>query len=118
MNTCYIASTYASCSVEEIAAAAPAGFRWFQLYVLQKRNLTEQLVKRVEALGFQALVLTADLPYPGKRRDDIRNNFLSSASLPVKNFEGAFEVSEHLTESHKNCRQEVGTETRNSSMGE
>ncbi|KAJ6658357.1 hypothetical protein lerEdw1_020629 [Lerista edwardsae] len=91
MNTCYIASTYSSCSVEEIAAAAPAGFRWFQLYVLQKRNLTEQLVKRVEALGFQALVLTADLPYPGKRRDDIRNNFSSSASLPLKNFEGSFE---------------------------
>ncbi|XP_066473333.1 2-Hydroxyacid oxidase 2 isoform X4 [Tiliqua scincoides] len=92
MNTCYIASTYSSCSVEEIAAAAPAGFRWFQLYILQKRNLTERLVQRVEALGFQALVLTVDLPYPGKRRDDIRNNFSSSASLPVKNFEGAFEI--------------------------
>ncbi|XP_066473330.1 2-Hydroxyacid oxidase 2 isoform X2 [Tiliqua scincoides] len=95
MNTCYIASTYSSCSVEEIAAAAPAGFRWFQLYILQKRNLTERLVQRVEALGFQALVLTVDLPYPGKRRDDIRNNFSSSASLPVKNFEGAFEGEEN-----------------------
>lgn len=109
MNTCYIASTYSSCSVEEIVSAAPSGFRWFQLYVLRKRNLTEQLVQRVEALGFQALVLTADLPYPGKRRDDIRNNFTSCASLPVKNFEGAFEVSEFCTESHKSayCGQKI-----------
>ncbi|XP_061492356.1 2-Hydroxyacid oxidase 2 isoform X2 [Rhineura floridana] len=90
-NTCYIASTYSTCSVEEIVAAAPAGFRWFQLYIHRKRTLSEQLVRRVEALGFQALVLTADLPYTGKRRDDIRNNFQFLSSIKLKNFEGAFQ---------------------------
>ncbi|XP_069059099.1 2-Hydroxyacid oxidase 2 isoform X1 [Pleurodeles waltl] len=91
MNLCYIASTYSTCSVEEIVAAAPNGFRWFQLYVYRNRKLSEQLVHRVEALGFQALVLTVDVPYTGKRRSDIRNNFRLPAHLKVKNFEGVFE---------------------------
>ncbi|XP_040278732.1 hydroxyacid oxidase 2 isoform X1 [Bufo bufo] len=89
-NLCYVASTYSTCSVEEIVAAAPAGFRWFQLYIYRDRKLSEQLVHRVEALGFKALVLTVDLPYTGKRRSDIRNNFRLPPHLKVKNFEGVF----------------------------
>ncbi|XP_034042451.1 hydroxyacid oxidase 2-like isoform X1 [Thalassophryne amazonica] len=74
-NTCYITSTYSTCSVEEIVAAAPNGYRWFQLYVYRDRKVSEQIVHRVEALGYKALVLTVDVPYTGKRRDDIRNQF-------------------------------------------
>ncbi|XP_060092327.1 2-Hydroxyacid oxidase 2 isoform X1 [Heteronotia binoei] len=91
MNTCYIASTYATCSMEEIVAAAPGGFRWFQLYIHRQRSASVQLVRRAEALGFQAVVLTVDVPYPGKRRDDIRNNFQLPQHMSVKNFEGIFE---------------------------
>ncbi|XP_038229826.1 hydroxyacid oxidase 2 isoform X1 [Dermochelys coriacea] len=91
MNTCYITSTYSTCTLEEIAAAAPNGFRWFQLYIHRNRALSEGLVRRAEAAGFQGLVLTADLPYPGKRRDDIRNNFQLPPHMTVKNFEGVFE---------------------------
>ncbi|XP_060092328.1 2-Hydroxyacid oxidase 2 isoform X2 [Heteronotia binoei] len=92
MNTCYIASTYATCSMEEIVAAAPGGFRWFQLYIHRQRSASVQLVRRAEALGFQAVVLTVDVPYPGKRRDDIRNNFQLPQHMSVKNFEGIFEI--------------------------
>ncbi|CAI5797018.1 hydroxyacid oxidase 2 [Podarcis lilfordi] len=91
MKTCYIASSYASCSVDEIAAAAPAALRWFQLYIHRDRTVSEQLVRRAEAAGFRALVLTADVPYTGKRRDDIRNNFRFLSAVKPKNFEGAFE---------------------------
>ncbi|KAG8130190.1 hypothetical protein E2320_016763 [Naja naja] len=91
MHTCYIASTYSTFSVEEIVAAAPTGLRWFQLYLHRKRTFSEQLVRRVNALGFQALVLTVDVPYTGKRRNDIRNNYQFLKSTQVKNFEGAFE---------------------------
>uniref|UniRef100_A0A8D2IVR4 (S)-2-hydroxy-acid oxidase n=1 Tax=Varanus komodoensis TaxID=61221 RepID=A0A8D2IVR4_VARKO len=97
MSTCYIASTYSNCSVEEIVAAAPSGLRWFQLYIHRKRSFSEQLVRRVESLGFQALVLTADLPYTGKRRDDIRNNFQFLSSVKLKNFDGFFEVGNFLS---------------------
>ncbi|XP_055500233.1 hydroxyacid oxidase 2 isoform X5 [Leucoraja erinacea] len=92
MNTCYIASTYATCSVEEISAAAPNGFRWFQLYVYRNRKLSEQLIHRVEAHGYKAIVLTVDVPYTGKRRNDIRNNFKLPPHLKVKNFDGIFEI--------------------------
>lgn len=92
VNTCYIASTYATCSVEEIAAAAPNGYRWFQLYLYQDRKLSEQIIRRVEALGYKALVFTVDVPYTGKRRNDIRNQFKLPPHLKVKNFEGMFQV--------------------------
>ncbi|NXU74281.1 HAOX2 oxidase, partial [Oreotrochilus melanogaster] len=92
MNTCYIASTYSTCTLEEISAAAPGGLRWFQLYVHRNREVSKNLVQRAEASGFQALVLTADLPYTGRRRDDIRNGFRLPPHMKLKNLEGAFEV--------------------------
>ncbi|NXS98269.1 HAOX2 oxidase, partial [Jacana jacana] len=92
MNTCYITSTYSTCTLEEISAAAPGGLRWFQLYIHRNRAVSQQLVQRAEALGFQALVLTADLPYTGKRRDDVRNGFRLPPHMKLKNLEGAFEV--------------------------
>ncbi|NXF88269.1 HAOX2 oxidase, partial [Eubucco bourcierii] len=92
MNTCYIASTYSTCTLEEISAAAPGGLRWFQLYIHRNRAVSQQLVQRAEALGFQGLVLTADLPYTGKRRDDVRNGFRLPPHMKLKNLEGAFEV--------------------------
>ncbi|XP_041266899.1 hydroxyacid oxidase 2 isoform X2 [Onychostruthus taczanowskii] len=92
MDTCYIASTYSTCTLEEISAAAPGGLRWFQLYIHRNRAASQQLVQRAEALGFQGLVLTADLPYTGKRRDDVRNGFRLPPHMKVKNLEAAFEI--------------------------
>lgn len=82
--------------MEEIAAAAPGGYRWFQLYVYRDRKLSELIVQRVESLGYKALVLTVDVPYTGKRRNDIRNQFKLPPHLKVKNFEGMFQVMMHL----------------------
>ncbi|KFQ36273.1 Hydroxyacid oxidase 2 [Merops nubicus] len=92
MSICYIASTYSTCTLEEISAAAPGGLQWFQLYIHRNREVSQQLVQRAEALGFQGLVLTADLPYTGKRRDDVRNGFRLPPHMKLKNLEGAFEV--------------------------
>ncbi|KAK7153960.1 hypothetical protein R3I94_007350 [Phoxinus phoxinus] len=91
VNTCYITSTYSTCSVEEIAEAAPNGYRWFQLYLYRDRKLSEQIIRRVEALGYKALVFTVDVPYTGKRRNDIRNQFKLPPHLKVKNFDGMFQ---------------------------
>ncbi|XP_074783755.1 2-Hydroxyacid oxidase 2 isoform X2 [Athene noctua] len=92
MNICYIASTYSTCTLEEISAAAPGSLRWFQLYIHRNRAVSRQLVQQAEALGFQGLVLTADLPYTGKRRDDVRNGFRLPPHMKLKNLEGAFEI--------------------------
>ncbi|MED6265302.1 Hydroxyacid oxidase 2, partial [Characodon lateralis] len=100
LNTCYITSTYSTCSVEEIVAAAPNGYRWFQLYMYRDRKLSEQLVHRVEALGYKALVFTVDVPYTGKRRNDIRNQFRLPPHLKVKNFEGVFQQETSVPEEY------------------
>lgn len=103
MGTCYIASTYSTCSLEEITAAAPGGFRWFQLYIHRNRTVSRQLVQQAEALGFQGLVLTVDLPYTGKRRNDVRNGFRLPPHMKLKNLEGAFEVCEMISFFHSLC---------------
>ena len=48
---------------------------WFQLYVYRDRGATEALVRRVEAAGCRALVLTVDAPLLGRRERDVRNRF-------------------------------------------
>jgi len=79
------ASTFATSSLEEIAAAA-TGPLWFQLYVHQDRNITRDLVQRAEAAGYRALVLTVDVPEIGRRERDERNGFRLSPELRVANF--------------------------------
>ncbi|XP_045673170.1 hydroxyacid oxidase 2 [Phyllostomus hastatus] len=81
---CYITSTYASCTLEDIVAAAPRGFRWFQLYVQTDRQLNKQLIQKVESLGFRALVITVDVPKLGNRRQDIRNQLNLKTNLLLK----------------------------------
>eukprot|EP01137_Pigoraptor_chileana_P032078 Opistho-2@20888 len=87
LNTCMILSSIATTSIEELAASAPNGLRWFQLYVYKDRALTERLVHRAEAAGFKALVLTVDTPLLGRREPDVRNEFKLPAHLRLANFD-------------------------------
>jgi 4-hydroxymandelate oxidase len=81
-------STFATQSIEEVRAAT-SGALWFQLYVHQDRGITRELVSRVAAAGFDALVLTADVPEIGRRERDERNGFRLSPDLRVANFKDA-----------------------------
>jgi isopentenyl diphosphate isomerase/L-lactate dehydrogenase-like FMN-dependent dehydrogenase len=56
-----ILSTMTTASVEEVTAARGAPI-WYQLYPTTKWAVTEGLVRRAEAAGCPALVLTVDLP--------------------------------------------------------
>ncbi|MEK2472471.1 alpha-hydroxy acid oxidase [Streptomyces noursei] len=69
-----IASTFSSVSLEKIAGAA-AGPLWLQLYVMRHREVTASLVRRAEAAGYQALVVTVDTPRMARRERDLRNGF-------------------------------------------
>ncbi|MFP5224712.1 MAG: alpha-hydroxy acid oxidase [Actinomycetota bacterium] len=71
-------STISSVPLEEVAAAAPHGKRWFQLYLFNTPEQTETLIARAEAAGYGAIVLTADAPILGRRERDLRLGF----SLP------------------------------------
>jgi (S)-mandelate dehydrogenase len=68
-------STVATVSIEELADRATDATRWFQLYILQDRELTLRLIRRAERAGYGALVLTVDCPIPGQRERDPRNGF-------------------------------------------
>lgn len=81
-------STMANRSLEEVAEAA-TGPLWFQLYVYRDRQVTEMLVRRAEAAGYRALVLTVDTARLGRRENDIRNGFGLPPHLHMANFEGA-----------------------------
>ncbi|HEX6478643.1 MAG TPA: alpha-hydroxy acid oxidase [Ktedonobacteraceae bacterium] len=72
-GTLMIASTTSTRNIEEIAGAA-TGPLWFQLYVYPSLQVAEKLVRRAEAAGYRAIVLTVDLPQLGRREKDIRNN--------------------------------------------
>ena len=74
-------------SLEEVAAAAPTGLRWFQLYVLKDRKLTLEIVKRAEVAGFKALVVTVDAPVLGRREADVKNKFALPPHLTIGNFQ-------------------------------
>ncbi len=84
-GTLMVASTIASCAIEEIAEAA-TGPLWFQLYVYRDRELTRALVARAEAAGCRALVLTVDTPRLGRRERDVRNGFVLPPHAAIRNF--------------------------------
>lgn len=69
----YALSTMGTSTPEQVEAAAPDARRWFQLYVWQDRDSTEQVLERVARCGYEALVLTVDTPVPGARLRDVRN---------------------------------------------
>jgi 4-hydroxymandelate oxidase len=86
-GTAMILSTLSNSRVEDVVAAA-SGPVWFQLYVYRDRARTEALVRRVEAAGVQALVLTVDAPLLGRRDRDVRNRFTLPDGLGLANVDG------------------------------
>jgi 4-hydroxymandelate oxidase len=86
-------STMSSRSIEEVAEALPAGRRWFQLYVQAHEANTRELVRRAEAAGFEAIVLTVDLPILGYRERDRRNAF--ALDVPLGNFPAGLGGPDH-----------------------
>jgi 4-hydroxymandelate oxidase len=69
-----VVSIFASQRLEDIAAAA-AGPLWLQLYWLRRRDVLVDLVRRAEASGYQAIVLTVDTPRLGQRMRTVRDQF-------------------------------------------
>lgn len=81
----YVASTLATTTLEDVAAAAPDAPRWFQLYVQKDREFTGELVSRAKAAGYRAIVVTADTPVLGRRCADVRNRFALPEGLTMAN---------------------------------
>lgn len=71
----YTLSTTSTATIEAVAEANGDGRRWFQLYILYDRDFTDKLVERARVAGYEALVVTVDLPVGGKRERDSHNRF-------------------------------------------
>jgi 4-hydroxymandelate oxidase len=83
-KTLFILSSLSNTAMEAVFAEA-ASPRWFQLYIYKDREITFELVKRAEAAGAEAIVLTVDAPGLGTRERDTRNNFRLPDGLTVEN---------------------------------
>src|SRR4029077_4050275 len=77
-------ATLSTSSIEEAMAVA-TGPVWLQLYVFKDRKVSASVVKRAEAAGCKAIVLTVDVPVLGKRERDVRNRFTLPDYLSLKN---------------------------------
>jgi len=80
----YTLSTMGTRSIEDVAAAAPHGRNWFQLYMWKDRDRSMALVDRAKNAGFDTLVLTVDVPVAGARLRDVRNGMTIPPSLTSK----------------------------------
>lgn len=68
----HVVSTPSSTSLEKISEVAD-GFAWFQLYVSRHEDLIDKMLARAKSCGIDVLVVTVDVPQPGRRGRDIKN---------------------------------------------
>jgi isopentenyl diphosphate isomerase/L-lactate dehydrogenase-like FMN-dependent dehydrogenase len=92
-DTLMIVSSSATCSLEEIAQVA-RGPLWFQLYIFGSLEIAARLVRRAEEAGYQAIVLTVDLPVMGNRERSKRHGVhMPPPPLVEANFVGIAQES-------------------------
>ncbi len=74
LETAMVVSTLASQTLESIATELSHG-KWFQLYLQQNRDYSLKLLRRAEAAGYTALMVTVDAPIHGIRNRAQRAGF-------------------------------------------
>ena len=114
------ASTFSNASLENIIKAGmkvpraegiPEPNYWLQLYCFHRKEVAENLIRRAEKAGYKAVVLTVDLPYPGKRYNELRNGF----SLPPHVRYGNFNLPPSVSISPENsAEQDLAMKTKSS----
>jgi L-lactate dehydrogenase (cytochrome) len=82
-------STMGTTSIEDVAAAAPAGRNWFQLYMWKDRDRSMALVERAATAGFDTLLVTVDVPVAGARLRDVRNGMTIPPTLSPRTLANA-----------------------------
>jgi isopentenyl diphosphate isomerase/L-lactate dehydrogenase-like FMN-dependent dehydrogenase len=90
-------SSLATAGPADVAAAAPDGTRWFQLYVFRDRAVSRELLSAAIENGYEAIVITADLPVLGIRERDVRSQYaipdaLAAPSVGAMGHAGAFSM--------------------------
>jgi isopentenyl diphosphate isomerase/L-lactate dehydrogenase-like FMN-dependent dehydrogenase len=82
-------SSLTSTRPAQVAMAAPEGKRWMQVYLFRDRGVTRAMVEEAAESGYEALLLTVDAPYAGRRERDLRTGFQVPAEIRAPAIEGA-----------------------------
>ena len=82
-------SSLTSMRPAEVAEAAPGGTRWMQVYLFRDRAVTHAMIEEAQESGYEALLLTVDAPYAGRRERDLRSGFQVPAEIRAPAIEGA-----------------------------
>src|SRR5882672_9171969 len=69
-------ATPAAFTIERVAEEV-GGRLWFQLYAVRDLAFRNKLVERAKNAGYEAMLVTVDLPVSGKRERDPRNGFVT-----------------------------------------
>jgi (S)-mandelate dehydrogenase len=77
-------ATPAAFTVERVAEEV-GGRLWFQLYAVRNKEFREKLLARAAGAGYEAVLVTVDLPVSGKRERDPRNGFHTPYSPSWRN---------------------------------
>ena len=82
-GTFYSMSTMANTTIEEISNIS-SGPKLFQLYVHKDKSITDDLIERSRAVGFDGMCLTVDTLVAGNRERDHRTGFTTPPKLTLK----------------------------------
>jgi len=88
-GTVFCLSSLTSTRAAEVAEAAPEGKRWMQVYLFRDRGVTRAMVEEAAEAGYEALLLTVDAPYAGRRERDVRTEFEVPAEIRAPAIEAA-----------------------------
>jgi 4-hydroxymandelate oxidase len=86
-GTTFVVSSFATTSIEQIAAVADAPL-WFQLYAQPDRGFTKDMAQRAEAAGCRAICVTVDTPVAGARNREVRAGFELPPGIELPHLEG------------------------------
>jgi isopentenyl diphosphate isomerase/L-lactate dehydrogenase-like FMN-dependent dehydrogenase len=89
LGTAICVSSLTSTRPAEVAAAAPGVRRWMQVYLFRDRAVTQAMIEEAVDSGYEALLLTVDAPYAGRRERDLRSGFQVPAEVRAPAIEAA-----------------------------
>jgi (S)-mandelate dehydrogenase len=81
----FVLSTASFEPLEKVAREAAGGSLWFQLYMSKDRESARNLVLRALDAGYEALIVTTDVPVIGNRECNLRNGFTIPFRLSLGN---------------------------------
>jgi len=84
-NVPFVLSTASFEPMEKVAREAAGGTLWFQLYMSKNRDAAALLVNRARDAGYEALIVTTDVPMIGNREPNLRNGWQIPFKLGVRN---------------------------------